>query len=411
MLGRTGLMKKYLWLLFSLALAGTLLLAQAATSRTSDSSIKTSGKSPGLELAQSISLVTGVAISPLLGVSAVGAWQYFSTDKDQRAGLSWYAQPWFWLCGLLLVGGVAAKDTFGVATPPGMKKPLDVLEVFENKVSGLVAAGALLPMLTTLLHRAHAGDGAMSLSGLGFAAVDGSGLMAALALPFALAAFAVVWLVSHVIHVLILISPWGGIDAALKSVRTALLAALAGVSMIEPWAGAFFSLLIIVVAWLLAGWSFRLMIFGTVFGWDFLTLRRKRFTPGVEFDRAFTARKIGKVPIRTYGRLQKDEQGLFKLIHRPWLVRAPRVLEIPAGSFAIGNGLFYPSFERVEGETSRALLSFPPRYASHEAALAKMYGISVRDVGLVKGFKAAWRWLKELFGFGSRAAAAPPAPA
>jgi hypothetical protein len=26
----------------------------------------------------------------------------------------------------------------------------------------------------------------------------------------------------------------------------------------------------------------------------------------------------------------------------------------------------------------------------------------VRDVGIIKGFKAAWRWLRELFGFGAK---------
>ena len=36
-----------------------------------------------------------------------------------------------------------------------------------------------------------------------------------------IAIFAIVWMASHAINVLILLSPWGAIDAALKSARTA----------------------------------------------------------------------------------------------------------------------------------------------------------------------------------------------
>jgi hypothetical protein len=47
---------------------------------------------PGAEVAQTISLVTGVAISPLLGTGAVGAWKYFEAKTaEERANLPWFA--------------------------------------------------------------------------------------------------------------------------------------------------------------------------------------------------------------------------------------------------------------------------------------------------------------------------------
>jgi hypothetical protein len=46
---------------------------------------------------------------------------------------------------LALVGACAAKDSLGAVLPPGWKKPLDVLETVENKATGLVAAGAIIP--------------------------------------------------------------------------------------------------------------------------------------------------------------------------------------------------------------------------------------------------------------------------
>ena len=62
-----------------------------------------------------------------------------------RARLPWYAQPKFWLPALLVVAICAAKDALGATLPPGFKKPLDVLETIENKFSGLIAAGAVVP--------------------------------------------------------------------------------------------------------------------------------------------------------------------------------------------------------------------------------------------------------------------------
>jgi hypothetical protein len=106
--------------------------------------------------------------------------------------------------------------------------------------------------------------------------------------------------------------------------------------------------------------------------------------------------------VRSYGRLVRDDAGKLTFVHRPWLVMAPRTLDVPAGNFAVGNALFFPSLERVDGEETTAWFNFPPRCNSHEAELGKIYGVPVRDVGIIKGFKAAGRWLRELFGFGAK---------
>src|ERR1700722_18081967 len=59
---------------------------------------------PGTELAKAISKITGVAISPLFGASAIGAWKYAETPPEARAKLPWYAQPWFWVPAFVIVG-------------------------------------------------------------------------------------------------------------------------------------------------------------------------------------------------------------------------------------------------------------------------------------------------------------------
>ena len=394
-------MKKSLCLILAFLVTVAAITGFAASTAAPAKSVK---PDPGIRLAQSVTALTGVAISPLLGVSVFGAWEYFQTPSEKRAQLSFYARPWFWLLGLLIVAMVVAKDALGTVIPSPLKKPFDVAELFENKLSGLVAAGALVPMISTFLGRQSV-DVAVSLSAAGFAAADGMSLGAILVLPFALVAYAFVWLASHAITILILLSPWGVVDAALKAFRAFLLSALAGLSAIDPWYGAILSLGVILVAYLVGGWSFRLLVQGTVFGWDFLTGRRKRFVPVSGEQWAFTSRKIDKVPIRTYGTLTKDPGGRLLFRYRPWLFLAERELPL-GGRFAVGHGLFYPTMELCDGDEETRWFSFPPRYRTHEDELARLFGIEIRDVGLRGGMKRIGYWFRELFGYKTAAASA-----
>lgn len=364
---------------------------------------------PGVELATLATQVTGIAISPLLGVSAVGAYQYFkAATPEQKARRPWFAHPLVWGLGLLVVGACAFKDSFGAAIPPGMKKPFDVLELAENKLSGLVATGAVVPVLVSMASKylgsgGHADAGA-TVSGLAMIGViDLSWLWTALMVPLAIAVFLVVWVTSHALNVLILLSPWGAVDAALKAARTAVLGLVTATAYIDPVVGATLSLAIVVLAYFCAGWAFRLTVFGTVFTWDFLTLRRHRFVPAADGNWVFAGRAVGGAPVRTYGRLVRGEGGALRLVYRPWLVLGERSAELPTSGLAVGRGLFWPTVEFREAEKDRTLLTLPPRYQGHEPAFAAAYGVGeIRDVGLRRG----WAVVKELFGFGRRRAAA-----
>jgi hypothetical protein len=366
---------------------------------------------PGIELAGLASQVTGIAISPLLGVSAVGAYQYFKAHTpEQKARLPWFAHPLVWCCGLLVVGGCAFKDSFGSVIPPGLKKPFDVLELAENKLSGLVATGAVIPVLVNAVSKylgsapgAAMGDAPASLGGLAmlhFATIDFSWLLNVLMVPLSVAVFLVVWVASHAINVLILLSPWGAVDAVLKTARTAVLGLVTATAYIDPVVGATLSIAIIVFSYFVAGWAFRLMVFGLVFTWDFLTFRRHRFACAADANWVFTGRKLEGLPIRTYGRLLRQSDGGLQLAYRPWLVLSERTAKLPANGLAVGRGLFWPTVEarHVDGK-DRTLLTLPPRYKGHESAFANAYAIGeLREVGLRRG----WAVLKELFGGGGR---------
>ena len=241
---------------------------------------------PGKEIAQHISLLTGVALSPLMGVSGVGAWQYFKAKTpEQKAKLAWFANPWFFIPALLLVIVCFVKDTAGAALPTAVKKPFDIAETVENKISGLVATGAFVPIAAAIFHAKGGGDGA-ALSGLGFAAIDLSWFYNALMVPISMAAFFVVFLASNAINVLIILSPFTVVDAALKGFRLALLGTVGATALANPWIGAAWALVLILIAYLIAGWSFRLSHFGMVLTWDFFTFRSSRFTPNPDGEQA-----------------------------------------------------------------------------------------------------------------------------
>jgi hypothetical protein len=355
----------------------------------------TRAATPGVELANAISVITGAAISPLLGVSAVGVWKYIHAQTpQQRARLPWFAQPWFWIPALVLVTACFLKDTVGITAPRLLKKPLDVADAIEHKISGLIATGAFVPLIITVFPAAEPDAALVGRSGF-LAAIDFSWLGNGILVPVAMLAFFVVFLASNAINVLILLSPFGVVDAALKGFRLLVLLTVAATAFANPWLGAVWALIIITSAYFIAGWSFRLSHFGLAFVWDFVTLRRSRFVPNQAANRIFLARQMNKVPARTYGKLLRDEKGSLVLKYRPWLVFPERVLVLSEGTYAIARGLFYSQIMKVETQGLTAAVLLPPRYRGHEEELVSIYGLAgVRDAGL----RAAFRWLKELLG-------------
>jgi hypothetical protein len=387
---------------FLLVLTGLLSLPLAASAQTS--SAKPADPNPAAKkVCETISMITGVAISPLMGVSGVGAYDYFKAKTPEaKAKLPWFANPLFWIPAMLLVGACFLKDTAGIALPVVLKKPFDVAETIEHKISGLVATGAFVPIIVNMMHEVNATASSATLSSLGFAAITlPNWLYDILMTPVAMAAFFIVFLASNAINILILLSPFTTVDAALKAFRTTILASVVGTSFVNPWIGAAWALIVILISWLIAGWSFRLSYFGIVFIWEFITGRRNRFHPDAKENKMFLGRKCEKVPTRTYGKLSRNEKGELIFNYHPWLVLPRRTLVLPAGNYEAGRGVFYSEILRVEGDSAKTVMLLPPRYRGHEEEIARIYHFTgVQDVGL----RAAWSWFKSLFG-GKTAAA------
>jgi len=204
---------------------------------------------PGEQIAQTISLITGVAISPLLGVGTVGAYEYFQANTpEQRAKLHWFANPYFWVPALVLVGACFFKDTAGTTLPTVLKKPFDVADTIEHKISGLVAIGAFVPIAAAIFQTHSANATPLNLSSSGFAAIDLSWLYNLIIVPVAMAAFFIVLLASNAINILILLSPFTAVDFGLKVFRTSVLASVVLSAWANPWIGAVWALAVIVNA-------------------------------------------------------------------------------------------------------------------------------------------------------------------
>jgi hypothetical protein len=351
------------------------------------------------EISTTLAAITGIAISPLFGTGAYGAYRYISSKDKSPEALPWFANPLFFVPALLIAGLCAAKDSFGAVFPPGWKKPLDVMETLENKLSGLVAAGAVIPLTMSSLSKLLVTSAGAVEPGIpvGFAmipvgAMDFSWLLSVVTVPAGVIIFAVVWMASHAINVLILLSPWGAIDAALKSARLAVLGLLTVTTQMDPKNGAVLSLVIIVAAYLVSGWAFRLTTFGTIFCWDFFTRRRRRFTPDTTENLLFSGNALTEdVPIRTYGRLARVSEGKYAFRYRPWLLLPERKLELAAEDVRIQRGLIFVDVSARE----KVLFTLPPRYCGHEEELARIYRIDqIEDVGLRK----AWGWIADTCG-------------
>ena len=393
--------------ILSFLLIAGLLLACAPESSAANKPAKSTEPSLGLEVAKTITMITGVAISPLLGVGAYGAWTYFDTPSEQKANLSWYAKPMFWIPALLVVALVFIKDIGGTAIPDSLKQPFDVLEAVESKVSGLVAAGAFIPIAANFLPSLGGSEAHQLVApGLMFAAIDVNAILNVLLKPFAVIAFVIIWLAAHAINILILISPFSVVDLALKAFRMFLLSLVVGTNFVNPTVGVIFALGILLFATLIAGWSFRAGVFGVIFCWDFFTRRRKRFTPDPTSNWMFAAQAFDKAPIRTYGQLAREEDGSLVFTYKPWLVMPERRVKLAPGNYALGRGLFLRRVLRTaDNDEHVEVFTLPPRFSGHETEVTQIYGLGPeREIGLLKALMSIWRCIKWLVGVGE-----PPA--
>lgn len=355
---------------------------------------------PGVRMAETVSATTGVAISPLLGVSAVGAWRYLHTPVAARGDLPWHGNPWFWGPALAIVLLLAAKEPV-LYFVPGAKKPLDLLEVIENKASALVAAPVVIQMAVEALRQPLPAEAPLALASAGF---DVPWLALVPAVLGLLAVFACVWLVAHTVNIIILLSPSATLDMLLRGFRSSVLAVLTVGSLLSPWLGLVIAVAIVLVAVRCFGWAWRFTAMGSTVACDWLG-RRKAGGPGPDGRvRAFLSRARGGLPARTRGRFGPGLTGELEFAGRPlpWLPR--QVLTVPAPQATLIRSFPGPALI-VTGEAgfSSRWLGLPPRYHGSEESLGRAFGLAFdteHPVG--RNLRAALAWLRETVGGSAR---------
>ena len=397
------------WFLLPIAMIAVVLLASAQTAEPDET---TQTLRSGETVTKALTTVTSTAISPLLGVSVLGAWQYYRTPGPQRAQLPFFERPYFWAPTMLLLVLIFIKDTFG-GFAPLIKKPLDAVEVLFVNHASLVLI--VFPVVMNQVSRVM---GFISLKGLFASVLSGSvvyaataqttgihhAFSAATAVLYIVAGFVitgVVWLLGHCFDVMALISPFPFVDFVLKAIRNAIFAVLLATSIISPHVGLLLALVIIIVSFVLFGWALRLAFFGSLFAWSLLEMllfEMQEKPSREEGVRAFSAR-VKNVKRRTYGRLSPRTDGTLVFSYRRLLIGPERTVTIGrAGSFAVAKGVFYPNVvEPIESaHKHRVVFRLLPTYRGvEEEVRACLDCLEVHDLRWSKGLKSFWKFVTE----------------
>jgi hypothetical protein len=350
--------------------------------------------------------VTGTAISPLLGVAALGAFTYAKTPQSERALLPFYCSPIFWIPIAIVLTLLVLKDTMGSAIPL-MKKPLDALEVLVvNKAAllfavlpvvwheaSLVAGGSTVTVLPAWL------SPVVHAAGL-TAPATGAEISAGVACATGTIIAFVVWLAGHALDVFALISPIPLLDVLLKGFRVAIFGTIATLTAISPRAGFISAILVIGVCLLSFWWAFRLALFGSIFAWDLLRsriFRRRRNTCLNGGVLGFTAYRFGGLRKRSFGALRTSADGRLEFNNRPVGIGFSNLVRLQdAEKYEVGRGFFFPCvlLPAKDGRNYRFLFRLLPRYTGCEEEICRMLRLGgIRDLRIPSEVRAAWGWL------------------
>jgi hypothetical protein len=224
--------------------------------------------SRGVSVNQAFVVLTGEAVNPLFGITALGIHNYLRAGSEERDSLPVYDQPVVWgpllaiillmffnatICGwipflntpLNVLGSIVNAGGAAAVLPLALKVFADSLA--EPAGKGLAwAADALFPCAMA----AEAGGGGSFWLSLGWLAGVVLGLFS----------YVAVWLVFYSIDALTLLSPWGILDALLKGFRLSVMGLLAGLYHLYPEAAQVMALALVLISACLSVWAVRKII-------------------------------------------------------------------------------------------------------------------------------------------------------
>ena len=405
-------MMSVLLVLLLFILTGPAQAAAAQTTATAHPNGLPDALRQGERLARELTLTTGVAVSPLLGVVLLGAGHYFTAAEADRPALPWHASPRFWGAAAVLLGLLFVKDSSKVALPKLLVAPLDALEtLLEKNLSGLLALPVLASAFSTGDFAALQTLGAQATELILPAAWAGetpaaaaSGLLGAILGGCAtLAVYAAIWVCSQAGNVLILLSPSSLLDSLLIAAKTTMAVLLLGLAGTLP--GQLLALVLVLLALRLFPRALRLVVFGTLVSQDLVRHRLLgRPVPSPAADRpvrCFTSCRLGGLPLLTCGRLGVQD-GALAFSWRPLMVGRERSVQttIDPATCTLGRGFLSPVVcWRDTGAAARVqLFRLLPATAAHLDLVAAQLGVRGQEETSVRSRLAeGWRWCRSLF--------------
>lgn len=371
----------------------------------------------GERIAEEISKATGCAISPILGISVLGAYTYYTTPIEKRTQVPWHAKPAFWGPLLAVLLGIILKDSSKITLPKILIMPLDAIEtLLEKNTSAVLGLLVILSSITgkgieqlqlagqelnfSLITSAHAAENVSNTAVTYSSGVVELGILSMLVTVV----FGLVWVVSQSFNFLMFLCPFSWLDLLLAMFKNSIIAFLVGAYLISPFLGLFVSCLIILLSIYLFARSYRFVIFGTIVSSDVLFRGSRKHKIESEMVKSFASSDLDDIPPLSYGSLSAKGTTLT-FQYRPWFFMPFKTVATTytCDQCEIGVGTFSPViiFTGKKYNTDRILFRLRPLYQSHENQVADVLELrGVRDVSIGKSFKDGYRWLAEQLGLG-----------
>ncbi len=363
-------------LLTTLLLAFVLLLISGTSLQAAQPGQQVARKTytRGEKVCKNLSLSAILGKSPWLVMGVGGAIEYINATPEERANLSFFAQPWVWLSILAVVLVVVFKDTI-LSVASYLKAPLNAFaELFH-------ASGALVGLvyLGGFAFNGSAGEdltATASLSGTPVFAAEANATLnllsdAGLWLIMAVIHLAV-WVVFNSVEVLIILNPFPFVDTALKTLRTTVLGIVAMATELHPLLGFALALPIILISFWLSVFSLRLFVLGWVYSVDTL---KNWFRMPSKLDnplRAFSTWSLRGVPLFSYGKVEPTAAG-WDFVYRRYVFFWKQRMALPTEEASVWCGVLSPVYVVGAMGLSLTVLRFPPRYNGHEGELADLF--------------------------------------
>ena len=328
--------------------------------------------------AQYIQTTTAVAISPLLVVGGKGFMKWYRASTESRSSLPLLSHPYVW--GLFLgIGFFFIINSFIGTFIPILKKPMDFIEPFEHAVSGLLIG---LPFILSMVVPAITSTSQLfevptaSIAGIVFplfgAATWASATVTTIVWTIAvIVCFLSVWAFSQFMNLLIVLSPWGGIDLGLRLCKGVVLATIFLAGFISPWLSILICLLIITFSLFTIRFTLRACRYISYLATDFMMGHFYPYQGDSGRIKACAISRIGTIKKRSVGWIDMYEDRVARFQQgRDQYFDLPSGLELRDGF--LGAIIFDPSKE-TEGDLFRVSKRYRLKYVELSQRLQLAY--------------------------------------